>query len=149
MGKFVYPARLEPGDAPGVTVVTFPDIPEAITEGATISEARAMAADALGLALLAYVRDGRPLPRPSPRGRLEAVSVKPDIAAKLALIAAFNDAEISRRELARRLGKDEKGIRRMLDPMYPTKLAPLSAALAELGQRLVVTVERIPGHAAA
>jgi antitoxin HicB len=146
--RFSYPAQLERGEAEGVTVVSFPDVPEAITEGTTLSEARAMASDALGLALLAYVRDRRALPRPSPRGSMEMVSVEPDVAAKLALIAAFNESRVTRRELARRLGKDEKEIRRMLDPMHPTKLAALSAALAELGQRLVVTVEPFRGRAA-
>ena len=43
---FVYHARFEPGDERGI-VVTFPDVPEAITEGGDETEARAMAEEAL------------------------------------------------------------------------------------------------------
>jgi antitoxin HicB len=43
--------------------------------------------------------------------------------------------------LARRLRKDEKEIRRILDPRHPTKLPALIAALRALGKRLVVGIE--------
>lgn len=142
---YAYRAAFEPGDRRGVVVASFPDVPEAITEGRGMADARAMAADALGLALLAYVQAGRPLP--SPRGKGESVSVAPDIAAKLAVLSAFAESGISKRELARRLGKDEKEVRRILDPMHATKLAPLSAALEALGRRLVVGVEKMPDAA--
>ena len=45
------------------------------------------------------------------------------------------------RELAKRLGKDAKEIRRILDPDHATKIPALVAALAALGRRLVVGVE--------
>ena len=48
---------------------------------------------------------------------------------------------MTKAELARRLGKDEKEVRRILDPMHPTKLAAMTEALAALGRRLVVGVE--------
>jgi antitoxin HicB len=59
-----YPARFAPDDANGY-VVTFRDIPEAITQGDTLDEARIMAADALRTALEFYAEDGRPVPAPS------------------------------------------------------------------------------------
>lgn len=131
-----YAAQFEPGDNPGITVVTFPDVPEAITEGEGMPDARQQAADALGTALLAYVRMGRPLPETKTLG--EVISPPADIAAKLAVLEAFAKAGISRSELARRIGKDEKEARRILDPMHPTKLTMLEQALAALGRRLVV-----------
>ena len=148
MQIFTYPARLEPGDGAGVVVVTFPDVPEAITEGEGRADARRMAADALGTALLAYVRAGRPLPRPGRAGRgLEAIAVEPEVAAKLAVLHAFAEAGLSQRELGRRLGKDEREVRRILDPMHPTKIGALDAALRALGRRLVVGVETVPEDA--
>jgi len=51
MKTFAYRARFEPGDRRGV-VVSFPDVPEAITEGRDESEAYTQAEEALGLALL-------------------------------------------------------------------------------------------------
>ena len=139
MQTYAYPASLEPGDTAGVTVVTFPDLPEAITEGTGPAEARAMAADALGMVLLAYLREGRALPAPS-AGR-EMITPNPEVAAKLAVIEAFRAAGISRSELARRLGRDEKEARRILDPTHRTKLQTLAAALAVLDRRLVIGVE--------
>jgi antitoxin HicB len=52
MKPFVFAATFEPGDKSGVIVVTFPDVPEAITQGTGIADARARAEEALGLALL-------------------------------------------------------------------------------------------------
>ena len=42
------------------------------------------------------------------------------------------------KELARRLQCDEKELRRLLDPRYPSKLPRIEAALTALGQKLVV-----------
>jgi antitoxin HicB len=50
---------------------------------------------------------------------------------------------MTKTELARRLGKDEKEVRRILDPMHPTKLTAMKEALAALGRRLVVGVEEM------
>jgi antitoxin HicB len=149
MKTFAYAASFEPGKRRGVVVASFPDVPEAITEGDGIEDARRMAADALGTALLAYVRAGRPLPRARRAGKnAETIAVEPEVAAKLAVLMAFADAGMSQREFARRLGKDEREIRRLLDPMHPTKIGALDAALKVLGRRLVVGVETLPGEAA-
>ena len=143
MHTFRYRALIEPGDEAGF-VVSFPDVPEAITQGATRAEALDMAADALGLALLVYARERRPLPKDRAKGgELASVAVEPEVAAKLALLGAFTQSGMTKVELGRRLQKDEKEIRRMLDPMHPTKLGPLNEALAVLGRRLVVGVEEM------
>jgi antitoxin HicB len=140
---FRYCAAIEPGDEAGF-VVGFPDVPEAITQGATREEAIEMASDALGLALLVYAREGRALPKPRARGGgLTPVAVVPEVAAKLALLDAFARSGVTKVELGRRLKKDEKEIRRMLDPMHRTKLSPMNEALAVFGRRLVVGVEEI------
>jgi antitoxin HicB len=39
------------------------------------------------------------------------------------------------------LRKDEKEVRRILDPRHVTKLATLTEALRELGQQLVIGVQ--------
>jgi antitoxin HicB len=64
------------------------------------------------------------------------------VAAKLAVLEAFRDAGITKAELARRLDKDEKEVRRILDPRHSTKLPALTEALHALGRRLVVAVEK-------
>jgi antitoxin HicB len=140
MRSYVYRAQFERASRRGF-VVSFPDVPEAITQGRDRADARAMAEEALGLALLSYPARGLPLPKPRASGKgAVPVAVAPDVAAKLAVLESFVASGITKSELARRIGKDEKEIRRILDPRHPTKLPALTAALRALGKRLVVGV---------
>lgn len=139
MKTYSYAATFEPTEREGGFTVTFADVPEAITEGDDMSDARAMAEDALGVTLLTYLEQGRALPVPMAEGVMIAPS--PEVAAKIAVIETFRSAGISRSELARRIGKDEKEARRLLDPDTATKLPLMVAALAAMGQRLVIGLE--------
>ena len=145
---YVYPALFRP-EPDGGYVVTFPDVPEAITQGDDLGDAKASASEALGLALRGYLARGLPLPLPKftpahePETELGghiAVPVDAVDALKLAVIEAFIAAGISKSELGRRLGKGETEARRILDPDHPTKLAALQAALRLLGKQVVVSV---------
>jgi antitoxin HicB len=141
MRTFVYAARFEQGDESGV-VVSFPDVPEAITQGEDEADAMRQAQEALGLALLTYPRRDLPVPRAKAKGRsLIPIAVAPEVAAKIAVLEAFKRSGISKSELGRRIGKDEKEVRRILDPRHNTKLATLTEALRELGQQLVIGVQ--------
>ena len=141
MRAYSYRALFEPGDRRGTIVVTFPDVPEAITQGRSEGDARAKAEEALALVLLTYLKRGKPLPKPRAKGRgLVDVAVAPEVAAKLAVLESFAQAGMTKSELARRIGKDEKEVRRILDPKHPTKLPALTAALRALGKRLVIGV---------
>lgn len=60
----LYPAKLTPA-AEGGFVVTFPDIPEAITQGENVEHALSEAADALDEALIGRVNSGYRIPVPS------------------------------------------------------------------------------------
>lgn len=140
MRSYVYRAEFVKGTRRGLAV-SFPDVPEAITQGRDMADARVMAEEALGLALLSYPARGLPLPRPRAGGKqLVSIAVAPDVAAKLAVLESFVAAGISKSELARRIGKDEKEVRRILDPKHATKLPALTAALRAMGKRLVVGV---------
>lgn len=141
MQTYAYGAVFEAGENGGI-VVSFPDVPEAITQGEDDADARAMASEALGIALLTYLAQSRPLPKPRRRSGLVNVAVEPEVAAKIAVLEGFRESGLSKTELARRLGKDEKEIRRILDPDHPTKLGPLKAALAAVGRRMVIGFER-------
>jgi Uncharacterized conserved protein len=139
MKTYTYAAEFEPTEEPGGFVVTFADVPEAITQGEDLHDARNMAADALGIILLTYLEMGKPLPEPRATGTM--VAPYPQVAAKIAVIETFQRAGISQSELARRIGKDEKEVRRALDPNVRTKLPLLETVLAAMGQRLVIGLE--------
>jgi antitoxin HicB len=142
MRTYAYRAKIEPGEHPGIVVVSFPDVPEAITEGKGQADALQQAEDALATALLSYPL--RRLALPPSRSRVGVkVAVPAEAAAKLAVLEAFAESGLSKSEFARRLGVAETEARRILDPMHPTKLPRLQQALAVLGKRLVVGVEEM------
>lgn len=128
-------------DEDGGFLVTFPDVPEAITQGDDLPDAKRSGAEALGLALRGYLARGKALPHPAASGEaLTEIAVDPRDAMKMAVIEAFQASGLSKSELARRLGKGENEARRILDPDYPTKLDALTAALGVLGKQVVVSV---------
>ena len=142
MRTFVYPAKFERGDKPGVLVVTFRDVPEAITQGNGERDALWQAADCLEEAIAGRIADGREIPKASKAGRGEHLIPLPaPMAAKAALYLAMGEAGMTNVQLARKLACDEKEVRRMLDPRHPTKLPRIKEALDVLGKRLVVSVE--------
>jgi antitoxin HicB len=138
--RYAYPYDLAPQPEGGFTV-TFPDLPEAITQGDTEEEAAAMAEDAVITALSFYTDNAERLPRPSPaRGRPLAY-VPPLVAAKLALHDAMLAAGVSNVALARRLGTDEKTVRRLRDPLHQSRINQIDAALRALGKRMGIVIE--------
>ncbi len=142
MRTFVYPAKFEPGDKSGVVIVTFRDVPEAITQGTGEHDALWQAADCLEEAIAGRIATGREIPEASRPARGERlIPVPAPMAAKAALYLAMKEAGIANAEMARKLGCDEKEVRRMLDPRHPTKLPRVNKALDLLGKRLIVSVE--------
>lgn len=100
------------------------------------------AADCLEEAMAGRIRRGDVIPTPSkPRKGQRLIPVPAPMAAKAALYLAMREAKISNVEMAKRLGCDEKEVRRMLDPRHATKLPRIQAALELLGKRLVLGVE--------
>ena len=142
MEQFVYPARFTLDTKDGGFVVTFVDLPEAITQGETKDEAWQEAADCLEEAMANRIVSGLPIPPPSrlKRGQY-AVPVAAQTAAKAALYIALQEAQITKAELAKRLQCDEKEVRRLLDPRHPSKLPRIEAALAAVGHRLIVSLQ--------
>lgn len=60
---------------------------------------------------------------------------------KAALWVAMKEAWITKVQLAKKLGVDEKEIRRLLDPHYGSKLRRIAHAIDALGRRLVIGLE--------
>ena len=144
MQSFIYPATLTPDKEDGGFVVTFVDLPEAITQGENVEDALSEAADCLDEAIANRIVMGLPIPSPSSAKRRRhpvLLVLAAQTAAKAALYLAIQKAQVTQAELAKRLACDEKEVRRLLDPRHPSKLPRIESALAALGQRLVVGLQ--------
>ncbi|MCY4441036.1 MAG: type II toxin-antitoxin system HicB family antitoxin [Deltaproteobacteria bacterium] len=137
---YAYPCNLTP-DEDGALVVTFPDVPEAITGGKNRSQALEMAEDSLATALAAYVHEKREIPVPSAlvEGQ-ELVAVATVVAAKLALYSAMRAQRITKVELAGRLGISESAVRKLANPDHRSHITQVQKALRAVGHSLVIEV---------
>ena len=137
----LYPAKLTPEN--GGYVVTFRDIPEAITQGDTKEEAIAMAADALATAMEFYFEDRRlvPMPTEAQDGEL-GISLPASLTAKVLLLNEMLAQSVTPSELARRMGTSPQVVNRIVDIGHTTKIDTIVDALRTLGARLDLTVHR-------
>ena len=138
---FAYPASVVRDEA-GFYLVTFPDFPEAATDGESREAALEEASDALEEAIAGRMNRGDTIPHPGKRKARQAlVPVPAQMAVKAALYMAVKESGIRNAELAKRLDADEKEIRRLLDPHHRSKLPRLEAALEAVGKKLVIGIE--------
>lgn len=136
--RFCYPAQLSQ-DQSGEVMVSFRDLPECLTSGANTAAALSEARDALEEAIAGRIDDGEPIPQPSSRRRSEQlVTAPPDMAAKTEFALAFRNSDLARVALAKRIGVNEKVVRRMLNPRHHTAANRIHKALRALGQELIV-----------
>ncbi|MCY4654049.1 MAG: type II toxin-antitoxin system HicB family antitoxin [Dehalococcoidia bacterium] len=135
---YTYPCDLNP-DEDGGFLVTFPDVPEAITGGKTHAEALEMGKDALTVALAGYVIANWEIPAPSPvSGGQELIPLDPIPATKLALYNAMREQDISEAKLARCLGTTESAVNRLLMPDRYTHITSVMKALRAVGHSVTI-----------
>ena len=141
MQRFTFPVVLTPDKKAGGFVVTCRDVPELVTQGETIEDAVNQAEGALEAAIEMRIEDGMSIPVPSARKRGERLACVPvGTAMMAALYVSMRKQNVSKAELARRLGLDEKEARRMLDSRHETKVPTLERALHALGKRVELVV---------
>lgn len=136
---FNYPVTLTPdGDT---VLVTFADVPEAITFGTSEEDALAQAADALETGLSFYVDARKALP-PASAPKAGQATVRPSAleCAKLGVYQAMVDQGMRKSELARRLGWHMPQVDRLFDLRHASKLDQIEAAAHVLGKHLEITV---------
>lgn len=134
-----YPAVFEP-DGSGF-VVTFRDIPEAITQGDSLDEARSMAADALLTAMDFYFEDKRPVPAPSKAKKgEELVALPASVSAKILLLNEMIGQGVTPSELARRLNTRPQDVNRIMTLNHATKIDTIAEALSVMGKQLEISV---------
>lgn len=141
MQRFIYPVALTADKKDGGYVVTCRDVPEVVTQGETIEDAISEAEGALEAAIEVRIEDSLDIPVPSEKRRREHLAGLPvSTAMKAALYVSMREQNVSKSELARLLGLNEKEARRMLDPRHGTKVPTLERALHALGKRVELVV---------
>jgi antitoxin HicB len=120
-------------------LVTFPDIPEALTQGRTIEEARAAASAALETTLDFYFEQSRMVPAPSriKRGG-EVVELSASLSAKVLLLNEMIRQKVRPAELARRLGTTPQAVNRLTNLRHASKIDGIAGAMKALGKTLEI-----------
>ena len=134
-----YPVNLEPDGK--FILVTFPDIPEAITQGEDEADALFHAADALETALDFYFDAQRTVPTPSkPRRGQRVVELPTSLAAKVLLLNEMIAQKVRPAELARRLQVKPQEVTLLIDLHHTSKIDGIALALKALGKTMEIRV---------
>ena len=131
-----YPATFTPAPEGGF-VVTFRDIPEAITQGDDKTEATIMAEDVLLSSMDFYFEDQRPVPMPSePLDGEVMIELPTSVFAKVLLLNEMLAQNVSNAELARRMSIKPQEVTRIVKLSHTTKIDTIAHALRQLGKNL-------------
>lgn len=134
-----YPVTIErDGDT---WMASFPDIPEALTNGGSREEALLAAKDALLTAFEFYVEDNLPVPLPS--GTTEGhdvVAVPLSVWSKILLLNAMCESRVDHTELGRRLELPPQEVLHLTDLRHDINIDLLANALRALGRNVELII---------
>ena len=134
---FKYPVTLTLDKKDGGFVVTFKDVPEAITQGDTVPQALAAAKEALESALDFYFEDRRAVPAPSkPKRGQHVIELPASLSAKILLLNEMIAQNVRPAELARRLKTTPQEVNRLTNIRHTTRIDSIATALQALGKQL-------------
>jgi len=140
----IYPAKFTADREAGGYVISFPDVPEAVTQGDSVEEGVEMAADCLELILGEYIRLGRPIPAPSARKRgYRSIRLPFFVALKVELYDAWLHSGVKKAELAHRLGMPRANVDRLFDLKHVSRPEQIEEAFAALGKQVDVQVRNV------
>lgn len=122
-------------------VVTFRDIPEAITQGDTHDEAIEMAEDVLLAAMDFYFEDNRQVPSPSkPKKDEVLINLPISAATKVMLLNTLLEKRVTQAELAKLMGIRPQQVTRIVNLEHTTKIDTVEKAFRALGRELDIAV---------
>ena len=121
--------------------VSFPDFPEAFTQGEREEEALSAAIDCLEEAIANRIALKMDIPVPSASTGHFVVPVTPRAAFAAAVYMGMKEHHLTRVQVAAQVGVDEKQIRRLLDPYHNSRLKATESVLSAVGKRVVVSIE--------
>ena len=134
-----FPAIIEEQESSGY-LVTFPDLPDTFTEGASMDEALFNASEVLTAMLGWKLDNNQPIAPPSllVPGQY---AIAPDARTQAALLIKIARGERSLAEIARALDTSWPAAERLEDPHHWPSLKQLEKAAQVLGKRLVLSFE--------
>lgn len=135
-----FPANFIP-EKEGGFYVTFPDIPEALTQGDDLEETQHYAEEVLDVAMEFYLEDRRAVPAPSRAKRGQHMTpLPPGTTAKVLLLNEMLAQKIGAAELAERMGITPQEVDLLFSTRRLTRIDRIDQALRTLGKRLEVRV---------
>ena len=135
-----YPATLTPNGEGGY-IVTFRDVPEAITEIWDKNQLKETATDCLVTAVDFYIEDHRLFPAPSKTKKDDVIIQLPiSISAKILLLNTMVSGNIRPVDLAKKMGIKPQEVNRIIDTGHTTKIDTIAKALSVLGKNLQLSI---------
>jgi antitoxin HicB len=122
-------------------VVSFRDIPEALTGGSTKEQAREMAEDALLTAMDFYIEDKRTIPLPSDlRNDEEYIELSVGQAAKVLLLNEMLAQKVRPAELATKLKTSPQNVNRLVNLKHQSKIDGIEDAFRALHRSIKLSI---------
>lgn len=141
MLNFRYPVCVA-SNGEGGKILSFRDIPEAITEAWPDENEVEVATDALITAIDFYIEDQRKLPEPSSMQDGEIMIELPiSVSCKVMLLNLMVENNVRPADLARKMGTNSQTVNRILNLNHNTKIDTLGKAFRALGKNLAIGVE--------
>ncbi|MFH1158412.1 MAG: type II toxin-antitoxin system HicB family antitoxin [Pseudomonadota bacterium] len=119
-------------------MASFPDVPEALTGADTYQEALKQAQDALFTAIQGYMEGRIAVPVPRAKDGDAVIYLPETMEAKVLLWNAMLKEKVSKTEMAKRLGKTEGYVRKLLDPYQNVTINSLAEAAHVLKKRIAM-----------
>lgn len=137
----LYPAIFKYNREDKCYIISFPDLPEAISEADSLEEAYFNASEVLTLTLEGRIDEGMEIPKPSHRKKAKLIA--PSAKAQAALLMKWAKGKHTTAELARMLKTSWPAIARMENPHHSPNLRQLEKIAAAVGQKLIISMEPI------
>ena len=138
--KIEYPAQIQK-EQDGTFFVSFPDIPEAITEGETMEEALFNASEVLTLAMEYRLDEEQNIPDPSNIAGDNIHLISPIAKVQSAMLIRKSRQGRSLADLARTLETSWPSVQRLENPHNSPTLKMIDKAATALGKRLILSFE--------
>ncbi|MDZ4798650.1 MAG: hypothetical protein SGI92_10845 [Bryobacteraceae bacterium] len=124
-------------------IITFPDFGWGVSNGQGEEDSLSMAQDLLHSLLREEIRLGNdlPVPRRYCGAGYRNITLPVVESAKVELYQAVRASDLSRGQLAKRLGTPVAELNRLVDLKYKSRFSKIEEVLLALGKRVVLTVE--------